>query len=169
MLSRLATTKRRLHGTSSLCQREVLCHGVPCHISSPSCQCLRDRYLPVEVFGPESGGQPDSRREAYLFTCLFYASASRTAGSAQNPAQQAELAQTLEMFKSLNESPAPEARPPKKARGAASAASRDLSPAPSRLKPSDKVCCPSHACLTLSNAQGQIHASGLCRAAQHNG
>ena len=25
----------------------------------------RDRYLPVEVFGPESGGQPDSRREAY--------------------------------------------------------------------------------------------------------
>ena len=62
-----------------------------------------------------------------------------SAGAAQDPAQQAELAQTLEMFKSLNESPAPEARPPKKAKGAASAASRDPSPAPSRLRPTDKV------------------------------
>ena len=32
-----------------------------------------DRYLPVQVFGPESGGQPDSRRKAYYLSIYMHA------------------------------------------------------------------------------------------------
>ena len=56
-------------------------HAV-CAASLPAPRVGWDRFLPVEVFGPESGGQPDSCQEAYH---LFIYSSQGLAGNRLGP------------------------------------------------------------------------------------